>query len=136
MWGPDGIAFPDATNNQYCGISLAKESCRIWDWSLATSDTGDAGGPALLGVLTLPAGSDTFTHTWSNLSTSTALRNAIEILDDNIGNNNGLCESDETCLYTPNIGSYQGHGNLISAGTFTDGTLTGITLIKYETNGR
>ena len=35
-----------------------------------------------------------------------------------------------------NIGSYQGHGTLISAGTFTNGTLTGITLMRYATNGR
>jgi len=35
-----------------------------------------------------------------------------------------------------NIGSYQGHGTLISAGTFTDGTLTGITLMRYGSNGR
>jgi hypothetical protein len=47
-----------------------------------------------------------------------------------------LCESNEVCLYTPNIGSYQGHGQLVSAGPFVDGTLTGITLMKYETNGR
>ena len=67
---------------------------------------------------------------------TTFLRNAIEIIDDSIGNENGLCESNETCLYSPNLGGYQGHGNLISAGAFTPGTLTGITLLKYETNGR
>jgi len=36
----------------------------------------------------------------------------------------------------PNIGSYQGHGALVSAGAFTDGELTGITLMRYEINGR
>jgi hypothetical protein len=34
------------------------------------------------------------------------------------------------------MGSYQGHGNLVSAGAFTDGALTGITLMQYGTNGR
>ena len=63
------------------------------------------------------------------------LRNASEVMGDDLGNENGLCESSETCLYTPNIGAYQGHGDLVSAGSFTDGTLTGITLLKYETNG-
>ncbi len=101
---------------------------RIWDWSLLASDT------VIKGVQPLPTGNDFITHTWSDSSTVTFLRNAVEIQNSG-GNNNGLCESNETCLYTPNIGSYQGQGNLISAGTFTDGTLIGITLMKYETNG-
>ena len=71
----------------------------------------------------------------SNCET-TFLRNAVEIPGDGVGNDNALCESGETCLYTPNIGSYQGHGNVVSAGNFTSGTLTGITLMKYATNGR
>ena len=64
------------------------------------------------------------------------LRNTVEIQGDSIGNDNTLCETNETCLYTPNIGSYQGHGNLISAGSIsTGGTLENIILMKYETNG-
>ena len=75
-------------------------------------------------------------HTWSDASTVTYLRNASEIMGDEIGNDNGLCETDETCLYTPNIGSYQGHGTLESAGDFTDGAaITGVTLMQYPTNG-
>ncbi len=60
-------------------------------------------------------------------------------MDDGIGNDNLLCESNEICLYMPNIGSYQGYGDLVSAGAFTDSTtggLTGITLMEYENNGR
>ena len=110
-------------------------------------------------MLALPAGKDTLTHSWNvgmampvdssgcNLIVAgsifnfgacetTYLHNAAEILDDSIGNDNGLCESGETCLYTPNIGSYQGHGELISAGAFTPGALTGITLMRFENNGR
>ncbi len=64
------------------------------------------------------------------------LRNAVEIQGDGIGSENGLCESNETCLNTPNIGSYQGHGRLVSAGTFTNGAITGVTLMQYATNGR
>lgn len=125
-WGNEGIAFPDSTNQDPCTAG----DCRIWDWSLVSADT------IIRDVLSLPTGSDTLTHTWSNASTTTFLRNAVEILDDGIGNENGLCESNETCIYTPNIGSYQGHGSLISAGDFTDGTITGVTLMQYETNGR
>jgi hypothetical protein len=93
-------------------------------------------GTAIRDVLALPTGSDTLTHTWSDASTVTILRNAVEILEDGLGNENGLCESGETCLYTPNIGSYQGHGNLVSAGAFTDGAIAGVRLLEYETNGR
>ena len=103
---------------------------RIWDWSVVLSDT------VILDVLSMPTGNDTLTHTWSDASTTQYLQNAVEIMFDDIGNDNILCETGETCLFTPNVGAYQGHGALISAGAFTDGTLTGITLMKYATNGR
>jgi hypothetical protein len=106
---------------------------------VAALDAGDSGNPALLGVLALPTGNDTLTHEFSAGFPITFLRHAIEI-DDGIGDDDMLCESNEVCLYTPNIGSYQGHGQLVGAGPFVDGTLTdtltGITLMKYETNGR
>jgi hypothetical protein len=125
-WGKEGNAFPDSTNTGRC----LSGTCRIWDWSIASADT------SIRDVLTRPTGSDTLTHIWSDASSVTILRHAVEILEDGLGNENGLCESGETCLYTPNIGSYQGHGNLVSAGAFTDGTITGVTLWEYETNGR
>jgi hypothetical protein len=53
-----------------------------------------------------------------------------------MGNDNGLCESGETCLFLPNIGTYQGHGDLESVGNLVGGALTGITLLRYSTNGR
>lgn len=55
---------------------------------------------------------------------------------DHLDNDNGLCESGETCLFLPNIGTYQGHGDLESAGSFVGDALTGITLLRYSTNGR
>lgn len=74
--------------------------------------------------------------TWSTgLCSTTFLRRAYERINDGIGNENGLCESNETCIYTPNIGPYQGHGNLVSAGAFTDGIISNVTLLRYETNG-
>ena len=144
-WGVDGNVFPDTSNRGNLGCRFGyfyanQTDCeansgtwigdaRIWDWSLLTTDT------VIKDILPRPTGNDTLTHTWSDLSTSIFLRNAIQIQDDGIGNENTLCETNETCLYTPNIGSYQGHGNLISAGAFTDGTITSVTLIKYESNG-
>lgn len=85
----------------------------------------------------VPTGDNVLTHTFSDNRTVTFLRNAVEVLFDNIGNDNGLCESGETCLYTPNIWAYQWHGPLlletvIGAGT----TVTNVTLMKHLNNGR
>ena len=124
-WGIDGSIFPSMDQR---GRWIAGAG-RIWDWSLLASDVVNRG------TLTLPTGNNTTTHTWSDATSTTFLRNAVEITADGIGNDNGLCESGETCRFTPNIGSYQGSGNLVSAGTFTDGLLTGITLMQYATNG-
>ena len=124
-WGLDGSAFANADHRGQWTTGAG----RIWDWSLKTTDT------VLRGVFVAPTGNDTFTHTWSDTSTTTFLRQAVEISDDGIGNDNLLCESNEACIYTPNMGSYQGHGTLTSAGAFIDGTITGVTLWKYTNNG-
>ena len=107
-------SFVDSVNNEY---------------SLLQADT------VIHDVIALPSGNDTYTHTWFDSSTVEVLRDSIEFRGDGIGNDNLLCESGETCLYTPNIAAYQGHGDLVSAGNFTDGTITGVSLIRYETNG-
>lgn len=41
----------------------------------------------------------------------TFLINAVEILLDDIGNDNGLCESGESCIFAPHIGAYLGEGD-------------------------
>ena len=149
-WGIDGLDFPDDAQRGRWITGIG----RIWDWSLSAGDT------VVRELLVLPTGDDFLTHSWYNgLATpandsdcnliiatdsiynggtceTTYLHNAAEILGDDIGNDNGLCESNESCLYAPNIGSYQGHGVLVSAGAFTPGTLTGITLMRFENNGR
>ena len=77
------------------------------------------------------------TGDWTSLKcVSVFLRNAVEISDDFIGNDNGLCETGETCMFTPNIGAYQGHGRLVSAGAFTNGLgVHDVTLVRHELNG-
>ena len=70
-----------------------------------------------------------------NRCDSVFLKHAWELLEDGIGDNDGLCESNETCEVARNIGGYQGHGPFVAAGAFVPGALTGITLVQRQTNG-
>jgi hypothetical protein len=74
----------------------------------------------------------------SALSGPTFLMNAREIVEDGVGNDNGLCESGENCIYSPNFGYYQGHGDYSLNGTcnFVDGSVSGVTMYAYPNNGR
>ncbi len=152
VWGRDGSLFPNADHRGPCAIG---ENCRIWDWSLTAGDDIARG---VLAKHLAGNAADTLTHTWAVAAPngqadcsaavpgsiynagqcrSTFLRNAVELLADAIGNEDGLCNSQETCLYTPNIGAYQGHGALVSAGDFSNGdTLSNIKLLQYTYNGR
>ena len=131
-WGRDGAAFASSTNQ---GSVWTGTTARIWDWSLpATGDTGDAGSPVLHDTLAyIPP--VYYTHTWSTAVTSTFLGNTVEVIGDGIGNDNSLCESDETCIITRNIGSYQGHGPLKLHSTFSGSVISSVTLMEYTTNG-
>ena len=61
---------------------------RIWDWSLDEID------PVLRHQFTLPNGNSTITHNGIGPNSITYLLSAVEIMGDNQGNDNGLCESD------------------------------------------
>ncbi|AFM13685.1 hypothetical protein [Turneriella parva] len=71
----------------------------------------------------------------ASICTTRALRNAYEILNDARGNDNGLCESNEACMYTPNFGAYQGHGRIVSVGNISGGDFLNVDLYRFETNG-
>jgi hypothetical protein len=38
---------------------------------------------------------------------------AVELINDRVGDDDGLCESDEACAFAPNLGAYQGQGALL-----------------------
>lgn len=154
-WGNDGPAgFASAGNRGVCSAGM---SCRIWDWSASISDAGNGGvAPAVYGVVPVPTVTDFLTITWNTtLATNQGycdanypgsvwdgltscktdyLGNARE-LSGYGGNNNDLCERGETCLYMPNMGSYQGHGLLSTVGSVGAGVDT-ITLMQFGTVGR
>ncbi|WP_041948411.1 Ig-like domain-containing protein [Turneriella parva] len=93
------------------------------------------------------------TGNWSAAKcVSTFIPNATEFIGDGVGNENGLCESNEVCLFTPNIGAYQGEetnptvncpagttyrwwGKTYCKENFIDGTVAGVTLLRFDTNG-
>lgn len=134
--------FPASSSRGAC---ISAGTCQIYDLTLRNADT--------IGLNTLPCPGNTsqlpatvVTHPLNGGGSVTFLRNAVEIIGDGIGDDNGFCQSFEACLFTPNIGAYQGHGNLVSASTTvantptcsdigSTGPVTNITLYKYDTNG-
>ena len=141
-WGLNGSAFPSSDNVGRC----TSGSCRIWDLALPTTDTAalniTGNGTSSNGTYTAYAacpsavnGSDTITHASSS---ETFLRNATEVIDpyDGSGDDDGLCETGETCIYNPNFGAYQGHGDYTASPcTFSDGTVSSVVMYAYPTNG-
>ena len=139
-WGVNSGTFPNSGDQARCASG---DSCTIYDASLLASSSVIRGyfGTYVSGVA-CPASVNASVA--ANVITDEAgnvfLRNAVEAVGDLIrnprGNQNGLCESDEACIFMPNFGSYQGHGTLGSPCTFTGGNgVTGVTIYGYGTNG-
>ncbi len=150
-WGKTGAGIWPGTDQR--GRCKAADKCQIYDFSLKSIDT------VALNIAGLPTGNDVSVsyddpagsaHAnqvdcdalspgsvyAAGLCETRYLQDAVEVAFDGIGDDDTLCESNETCIYSPNAGFYQGHGPLISAGAFTDGVITGVTLLKYTSNGR
>lgn len=132
------ILFPLAGSAGRCTTGI----CRIFDFRLKPADThlrntvnASTASAAFVNGAACPAqlhGNMTFTDV--HTSPRTYLRHAMEILGSG-GNNNGLCESNESCLYLPNFGGYQGTGDFWSNRcTFSNGTVTGVSMYAYPEN--
>jgi hypothetical protein len=63
------------------------------------------------------------------------LLHAYEILNDDVGNEDGLCQSNEACVIARNIGAYQGEGALGFVSTYSDANFSGISLYAPAQNG-
>ncbi|MBM4361939.1 MAG: hypothetical protein FJ104_04610 [Deltaproteobacteria bacterium] len=154
-WGRTGAGTWPGLDQR--GLCQAGGTCQIFDYSLLATDstargitpvpTGDdvvTVDDPMTGIATPSAQADCDTHAPGSVFTAgtpnrcltTFLADAYEPLFDGLGDDDTLCESGETCVYSPNAGAYQGHGALVSAGTFSDGAITGVTMLRYETNGR
>jgi hypothetical protein len=96
-WSIAGTTFPNTNQRSYC---TSTDTCQIWDWRLKATDTvvrnksldGASANAAFVAGATCPAAvhgnkalmdQQTIVHTF--------LINAVEIVDDGIGNDNGLC---------------------------------------------
>ncbi|MBL9039812.1 MAG: hypothetical protein JNG84_14945 [Archangium sp.] len=124
-WGFDGSAFPNSDNRSY--PSTSGENVRIWDWRPNPATDLD-----LLNTNVCPKTLTTPGFTWKGQQ---ILRNSWERFDDGLGDEDGLCESGEACVFSRNKGAYQGTGTLVRT-TVSDclsGTgFTGIVGYEYE----
>lgn len=112
-------------------------SCRIADWRLSLEDDQlrDSSDPSGSGNDPFRAGSTCPKAVHGDLALSDALGNtflvnATERLRDAIGDDDGLCESGETCLYSPNLGYDQGDPRAGALGpcVFVGGIVREVTL--------
>jgi hypothetical protein len=135
-WGKSGTILDPVTQG-YPSASL-----KIWDWRVkllsALQDIsmyGNTSNESFISASPCPLAVDGDEATQINLRTF--LHNAIEIDHDFIGNDNGLCESNESCIYAPNVGAYQGEGDINSTGTcaFQNGTVSNVEMHAYPVRG-
>ncbi len=148
-WGKATATFPGAGASGDCNEDAP--ACQIWDFRLRASDTalrGATGDPAagtnsdpfVVGAACPAAAHGDRTLTDRMPTPNTFLLNAFEIILDNIGDEDGLCESDEACVYAPNFGVYQGEGPLVGPCSFVDGLSSGggavlrVSLFAYQDN--
>jgi hypothetical protein len=128
MWANDGPA-PFATHG--CGRD---PNCRIWDWALSGGGAPlrDYNG-ALVDGAACPAAVDGDVVVTDQQSTpNTYLLNAAELLNDSIGDEDGLCESGEHCVYQPHLGAWLGDGDPRAKDcVFADGTVSGVLMYGY-----
>ena len=136
-WNKAGT-FLAPTTSGYC--DSAQTDCHLYNYSLSSADTellnksddGANANEAFAVGANCPSavlGNKKITNSDASV---VYLKNAIEI--DGVGNGNGLCESGETCLYTPNFGAYQGHGKFGKC-TFSNGSISNVMMFGYESNG-
>jgi hypothetical protein len=147
-WGNNNSASPYDSPLMPPNASLCDGGdCAIWDWRLIA----DSNNPIWKKTGNGQASNSTFSGSCINelkghqkisddrVPTNTFLFRAFEIAFDGIGDDDGLCESNDECIYSPHFGAYQGEGNPMttsctpSSGNPND--LTGYKIYAYPTNG-
>lgn len=123
-----GCAGGWAPSSGACGGTWAS-AAQIFDWSLPT-------GSVLRGKLAEPSTLPIRTHLWNDTTTASFLSSAVEFPGIN-GNEDGLCDAgaNEYCLWTPNIGAYQGHNTGAGWTNLGITQVPGANLSRYYFNG-
>lgn len=136
VWAPAAPLFSMAARGP-----CAAGPCQIEDYRLSSSDVLLRGrfGAAIPGAA-CPAAADP--AQLDNLLSfgAPALAHAVELAGDLVrnplGNHDGLCQRNEACLFTPNLGAYQGEGELSAACAFSAGRgVAGVSLRALSQNG-
>ena len=132
-WGIDG-QWPDP--EELTGECEPGDTCRIRDWRVHTDSTilKNIHGEGDHDVPCPDSAHGDVAVTDQHATPNTFLLHAVEVVMDEIGDDDGLCESGETCTYSPNQGAYQGEGSP-NACTFTGGMLSDVELLVFHANG-
>jgi hypothetical protein len=134
LWGGDGQAFPHATNRESCRPAA---SCRIWDFRLAAGDKvlRDAAATQFPSAAPAPGKPCPAPLSGDRTVQNRFLSHALELRGDGRGDDDGLCETGEACLYAPNTGAYQGESALAKGCVFQDGAISGVEIHWHTQNG-
>ena len=154
FWAQDFVGFPDANDGDWCWAG----NCQIVDLTFDGADTlfsnktengpdGAANGAYTNGAACPSAVHGNVYSTDQKTVPNEYLLNAFEIIGDinedyddwddgagtgHAGDEDGLCEDDEACIYTPNYGFYQGSGDpMTNECNFTGGQITGVRMFAY-----
>lgn len=143
----NGTISPAGTNSFVAGSSCPLQTLgdqytesRPYTYDITNNPVGVGGFQS--------AGSGTACASGNTTCVRRFLSSATEIIGDGIGNDDGLCESNESCVYTPNFGAYQGHFDTNEAypaindsthectWTSNSGLITNVRMYGYSKNGR
>ena len=141
-WGTDDL-YTSTFSQSRCGQGSNSDPCRLNDWNLSDTDTElkltsatISGGAACPADFSGTNGDAAKIFTDGMTSPNTFFVEAEEISGDGVGDDDGLCESDERCVQIFNVGADQDEETreLGEACTFSDGTLSGVELLSLVEN--
>lgn len=132
-WGIEGD-WPDPDG--LTGRCEPGDSCQIRDWRVHTDTTilKNIHGEADHDIPCPASAHGDVAVTDSHGAPNTFLLHAVEVVLDEIGDDDGLCETGESCTYSPNQGAYQGEG-APNACTFTGGMVSDVEVLVFHANG-
>jgi hypothetical protein len=127
-WGKDNSNQIDVSARGRCGAA----NCGQWNWSLSAGSVLKGVLPQMNNGQACPAALNGATEYLTYALTREFLIAAIEIAEDRVGNDNGICESGESCIYARSIGVDQGSGSANQTCSYSgSANLAGITIYGY-----